>query len=126
MKCFSHPASDAVAGCKHCCKGVCAACAIDTSHGVACSEACSTHVLQLASLMKSTTVASNINKGMAAFLWPAFLGALGLAFVAEALLSGRPRANFGIIMGSLFVFFGIVLGAVQYSWRKRSNQDRRT
>lgn len=123
MKCFRHPASDAIASCKHCCKGTCEICAIDTGHGVACSQACSAELVQLASLMKASVAATNINRGSAAYLWPLFLCVLGLAFVAEALLSRRP-AGFGLLMGVVFVLFGLVLGAIQYAWRKRSGPDR--
>jgi hypothetical protein len=128
MKCFIHQESDAIALCKHCAKGACRVCAVDTGNGVACSDGCAMHVAQLAVLMKSTTAAASINRGGIAFIWPAFLAVLGVAFILEAVLSGRPRSasNFGVIMGSLFVIFGVWLGGVQYVWRRRSAAQERT
>jgi hypothetical protein len=36
MKCYYHPLVDAVAICKHCYKGLCLECALDTGSGMAC------------------------------------------------------------------------------------------
>ena len=40
MKCFNHPAGEAVAICKACSKAVCAECVLETEHGVACKQSC--------------------------------------------------------------------------------------
>lgn len=122
MKCFSHRTTDAIASCKHCFKGVCEACAIDTGNGVACSSACSDQLGQMAALVKTSIAAARINQGSAAFLWPVFVGVLGLAFVVESWFSRR-ASSFGLLTGLLFVLFGVVLGVVQYVWRKRSRPD---
>lgn len=38
MKCFNHGEVDAVGVCKSCQRGVCAECAIDLGHGLACKD----------------------------------------------------------------------------------------
>jgi hypothetical protein len=124
VKCFLHPAVEAVGTCKHCSKGTCPECAIDTGYGVACSGTCKEHVLLLASLMSSTTAATKINRGGAAYLMPAFLFFMGAAFVGHAVFTGRTGQSlaFALVLGGGFIIFGVGLGAVQYAWHKRSRQ----
>lgn len=124
VKCFIHPSSEAIGTCKHCSKGTCSACAIDTGHGLACSEPCKEHVLLLASLMDSTTVATKLNRGGAAYLIPVFLFFMGVVFVGHALLTGRSGQGLvlALVLGGGFIIFGVGLGAVQYAWHKRSGE----
>ncbi len=124
MKCFLHPSSESVGICKHCSKGTCSACVVDTGHGIACSDACKEHVLLLASLMSSTTAATRINRGGAAYLIPAFLCFMGMMFVGHALFTQRSGQSlvFALLLGGGFLLFGLGLGAVQYVWHKRSSQ----
>jgi hypothetical protein len=124
VKCFIHPSSEAIGTCKHCSKGTCPACVIDTGHGIACSKPCDEHVLLLASLMSSTTVATNINRGGAAYLIPAFLVFMGLVFAGHALFTGRSGQSlmFALVLGGGFIIFGVGHGVVQYAWQKRSRQ----
>ncbi len=44
MKCFAHSQVDAVASCKHCCKGMCAECAKSSGFGMVCSATCESEV----------------------------------------------------------------------------------
>jgi hypothetical protein len=124
VKCFVHASAEAIGTCKHCSKGACPSCAIDTGHGIACSGACKEHVLLLASLMSSTTAATKINRGGAAYLMPAFLCFMGVVFVGHALFTGRSGQSLALALtlGGGFIVFGIGLGAVQFAWHKRSRQ----
>jgi len=40
MKCFNHPAGDAVAICKACGRAFCAECVLESEQGVACQQSC--------------------------------------------------------------------------------------
>ncbi len=127
MKCFTHQQTDAVGICKYCAKGACLACALDTGSGLACSEACNTHIVRLAELMKSANAAASINKQGAGYFLPAFLMVLGTLFSVHAWFFARPgQTSFGLVMGSLFIVFGLVLGIIHFQWRKRSNPARQT
>lgn len=44
MKCFNHGAVDAVGVCKHCNKGLCLECAIETAGSLSCRGACEQQV----------------------------------------------------------------------------------
>jgi hypothetical protein len=44
MKCFSHSAVDAVGVCKHCNKGLCRECAVETAGSLSCRGACEQQV----------------------------------------------------------------------------------
>ena len=124
MKCFLHLSVEAVGICKHCAKGMCPDCVSDTGQGIACSELCQEQVLLLASLMRSSTTATKINRGGAAYLMPAFLFFMGAVFVGHALLTGRSGQSlaFALVLGGGFIAFGAGLGAIQYSWHKKSRQ----
>ena len=127
MKCFAHHQSDAVGICKYCAKGACLACAIDTGSGLACSGACNTHIVWLAERMKSVSVAASMNKQGVGYFLPAFLLVLGIAFAAHAWFFVRPGQNsFGLVMGSLFIIFGLTLSVIHFQWRKRSDAARQT
>jgi uncharacterized membrane protein YedE/YeeE len=47
MRCFYHPDTDAVAGCKNCSRGLCTACAVDVGNGIACRGRCEEEVRAL-------------------------------------------------------------------------------
>lgn len=52
MKCFYHEATDAVATCKNCQKGLCRQCAVDVGDGMACRNACERQVRVLNAFLK--------------------------------------------------------------------------
>jgi hypothetical protein len=72
--------------------------------------------------MSSATAATKINRRGAAFLMPVFFLFMGAVFIGQAVFSGRSGQSlaFALILGSGFVVLGIVLGAVQLSWHRRS------
>jgi hypothetical protein len=51
MRCFNHPDVDAVATCKHCFKGVCKECVVDSGCGLACSLPCQDEIRSLYAMM---------------------------------------------------------------------------
>ena len=122
MKCFIHPANDAVGICKYCAKGACSSCAVDTGQGIACSEACARQVELVAALMSSATAATKLNRRGAAYVMPVFFLFMGLVFIGQAIFTGRSGQSltFALVLGAGFVLLGVILGAVQYSWHKRS------
>ena len=78
----------------------------------------------LASLMSSTTSAMKIDRGGAAYLMPAFIFFMGAVFVVHALFTSRSGQSltFALVLGGGFLVFGLGLGAVQYSWHKKTRQ----
>jgi len=120
MKCFTHLADDAVAICRNCSKALCPACANETSSGIACRGKCSEELEQLGAMMRASTAAHKINRGGAAYFYPAFLVVLGIVFLAEPLLSGRPPRTFPMVAGAAFTLFGLGLGVIQLVWRRRA------
>ena len=117
MKCFYHSESDAVGTCKSCCKGLCASCAVDVGGGLACKSSCVEAVKSLNALIQTNQNASAINK-KAGYFWPLFLIILGMAFAAAPYLSGRPVQAFPLVMGGVFVSFGIALALFQRALRR--------
>jgi len=51
MRCFNHPAAEAVGSCKHCCNGLCAQCARDTGAGITCSSDCEEEIKALRAMI---------------------------------------------------------------------------
>ena len=47
MRCFNHPEVEAVATCKHCYKGICRECVLDSGCGLACSPPCKDEIRSL-------------------------------------------------------------------------------
>jgi hypothetical protein len=54
MNCFSHPSTPAVACCKSCARGICAACSKDLQFAVVCSDACAQDATQARELAGRT------------------------------------------------------------------------
>lgn len=63
MKCFNHHAHEAVGICKHCNKGICVDCLIDTGDGLACNTGCLSSVEGVNAIIKRqiTMYGSNSN-----------------------------------------------------------------
>lgn len=54
MRCFNHPNVEAVATCKHCFKGICRECVIDSGSGLVCSRPCEDEIKSLNALKNRT------------------------------------------------------------------------
>ena len=122
MKCYNHHDQDAVGTCKQCYKGLCPSCAVDVGGGIACQATCVEAVTQINSLIKANAAASamNVKKGVS-YIMPMFLVALGILFMAESVVSGRPfkAVGFSVISGAVFLGFGLILALYQRSWHAR-------
>lgn len=62
MKCFHHPANDAVGSCSACGKGLCTECAVDLERGLACKNRCEHEVRRIIDLRDYTFTAPQITK----------------------------------------------------------------
>ena len=110
MKCFYHPATDAVGLCKHCQRGLCTACASERDGGLACTGRHETEVDQVTELIQR-----NVQVGVKA--QPLSLVAFGVFVVALLVLLNlaldEANANLRTIYFMLSAFaFVVVLGQV--------------
>jgi hypothetical protein len=110
MKCFNHPAAEAVGTCKHCCKGMCDACAKDSGWGLVCSQACEDEVKAVRAMVernrKMLPFAAKNSVRSAIILF-----AMAAVFIGFGLAMGGPISvymiSFGVIMlvGGGFAMF---------------------
>jgi hypothetical protein len=81
VKCFHHPADDAVGLCKSCGKGLCKTCAVDLGEGLACADSCEVAVRDL--IMHVRVSRQALQSTPAAYKTQSTVGFLaGAAFVA--------------------------------------------
>jgi hypothetical protein len=53
MRCYNHKSSDAIGICKHCQKGLCKRCAVNTGGGLACKGICERTVIELNQMIEA-------------------------------------------------------------------------
>ena len=110
MKCFYHPSADAVGLCKHCQRGLCAACGAERDGGLACKDRHETEVDQVTALVRR-----NVQVGVKA--QPLSFVAFGvfvvgvLVLINLAINEENPNLRTIYYMLSAFAFV-IVLGQV--------------
>jgi hypothetical protein len=97
MKCFYHQERDAVAVCKNCNKGVCAECASDLGHGIACKGRCESKVQELNELIECNKVLSKQSQEMIAKN-KTLCRKSGYTLVGGAAISA--------LVGAVFIWFG--------------------
>ena len=116
MKCFTHQAKDAVGICKACNKGICAECAADLGHSLACKSSCEerAHLLN-SSMQRSIAVLKNSKRY--ANLTPALLAGMGLLFAYHGEY-GYPRSKFSLMAGIGFLIFAGIYYFVMRKWNK--------
>lgn len=111
MKCFRHPAADAVGVCKHCSKGVCGECARETAGALVCSSACEEEVKSLRAMVernrKVVPIAAPTHLRSAILLF-----AMAVIFLGFGMAGGRGYFSwyliaFGVVMllGGTFALF---------------------
>jgi hypothetical protein len=105
MNCFNHAESAAVGMCKHCCKGVCSVCVVDTGDGLACEGKCAEHVRTLNRLISNNMNATNAFK-FGRFLLPVFFISMGGVLTASTLIGGHAFKPIDLI-GCIFIIMGI-------------------
>jgi hypothetical protein len=104
VHCYYHPATDAVAICKNCHRGLCPNCAVDMPNGMACRDRCEGEVQALDRLVQSNktyaskAAATYVRSGVVLILLGLLLGAWGVS--SKLLAIGA--------MGAIAVIGGIV------------------
>jgi len=120
MKCFYHPAVDAVAICKNCNKGLCVECAKDVGNGMACIGRCEAEVAAVNEAIqrgkKSFEKAANTYFKMA--LWVALLGG---CITAGGVITSAKGGKGG---GSILIGLIFLLGAAFYYSSGREYRSR--
>jgi len=125
MKCFRHGQSEAVGLCKHCLRGVCNECAIDTGFGLACSTDCRNEVLSLKAMVernkKSFPLASkSLNRN--AILY----ALLGVTFAAFSIVArGESFLPIFFTAFAVVMFIGAIFSFLNArKWSKASSPQR--
>jgi hypothetical protein len=106
MKCFNHSESDAIGLCKHCSKGICPACAIDTGDGLACEGKCAEQVRAVNRLIANNVKATKAFK-FGRYLMPVFFISMGLVITWSAFFGTRSFKSIDL-MGCIFIVMGII------------------
>lgn len=128
MNCFYHPSTVAIGTCKHCGKGLCADCANDLGHGLACRDKHEQEVEDAQTLFNNAcrfqkkadetlNTASRFQgvERSLRYVYPSFFGLLGFAFLYPALFSKEPASTFQILTGSVFLVYALIQGVS--TWR---------
>ncbi len=101
MRCFYHPAVEAVGICKSCHRGLCVDCAAPVSNGLACRGRCEAEVEALDRIVQRSKTA--YAKAGALYQRGAFvLAALGFAMVGYGLLGAGDPVFFLLLGGLMF------------------------
>ena len=110
MNCYNHQSSAAVGLCKHCGKGLCAACTVDLGHGLACRghEAEVEAVRAMVSSARNTQTTNHRTK----YLSPLFFLVFGALFLAYGYFNPSRGTSLSMIMGTAFVAYSLILFAV--------------
>lgn len=121
MKCFVHSQVDAVASCKHCCKGMCAECTKDTGVGMVCSAACESEVKAVQEMLER-------NRKMYRLVPKSHLrSAVFLAMMAAVFIGFGLFSKFRF-MSAYMIAFGVVMllgaGFALLNSRKMANLNR--
>jgi len=108
MNCFNHQDIPAVGLCKSCSKGLCADCAIDLDHGIACKN---NHEEQDKALdmiiTKNTKIYSSASKNT--LITPVFYLFMGLVFSGFGYFSRDGVTGLSFVMGVGFIVFATVI-----------------
>jgi hypothetical protein len=107
VRCFNHQDREAVGACKACSKGLCAECAADLGHGLACRGSHESAVEALNQItLRARRVQATSTK--ARYVAPTFHTAMGLLFLGWGLFSG-PRFTFLSLLGGAFLIYAFVI-----------------
>jgi len=107
MQCFNHEDRSAVGLCKACGKGLCHECVADLGHGLACKGVHEDEVISLQRIItKSAEIYDAAPKNT--LITPALFLLMGAVLIGSGFYYGVRETPFSIIMGGLFVFFGLV------------------
>lgn len=106
MLCFNHPEKEAVGICKSCQRGLCAECATDLGHGLACKDKHEDQVNTLETIInQSAKIYAVTPKTRNAA--PLLYGFMGSVFAGFGLLKGGGITDFSFVMGAGFIAFAV-------------------
>ncbi|OOG54349.1 hypothetical protein [Rhodanobacter sp. C03] len=108
MQFFNHHESAAIGMCKHCCKGLCAACATDLGYGLACRELREEQVTSTHAMVTKAARLQSVNRSNK-YLGPAFFIVLGSLFATWGFVTEGGVTNFIFPMGAVLVLYGVFL-----------------
>jgi len=108
MQCFNHQEQAAIGMCKHCCKGLCSACATDLGYGLACREAHEEQVTAVHAMVTKAARVQSVNRSNK-YLSPTLFIALGSVFVGYGLINGGAATSFTVILGVVLLLYGLFL-----------------
>jgi hypothetical protein len=111
MHCFVHTDREALGICKSCYKGLCAECAADLQHSLACRAKHEETVERLHSMVSRAQRVQSTAQ-FARYLAPAFTGILGLVFVINGFVLDRTR-GFLFPIGLAFLLYTVAIFAVR-------------
>jgi len=114
MNCFNHPSIPAIGMCKHCNKGLCADCASDLGHGLACRDKHEQEVEGIQVLMRYAFRMQAIQRKFLPFFnYTPFLGVFaGLLFLVQGLYSKTHPSDFLAILGTGLLVYSMAVIAV--------------
>jgi hypothetical protein len=108
MQCFNHHDVLAVGMCKHCYKGLCAACATDLGFGLACHGEHEEQVGTVQAMLAKTARIHSANRS-GKYVSPAFFLVMGLLFLGFGLYQDGFVVSFTAAMGAVFFLYGLFL-----------------
>lgn len=116
MQCFNHDESAAIGMCKHCCKGLCSACATDLGFGLACHELHEEQVKSTHAMVAKAARLQAANRS-SKYLGPAFFIVLGSLFATWGVFMEGGPTNFVFAIGIAFLLYGaFVLSVVRKAY----------
>ena len=106
MHCFNHPDRAALGSCKACMKGLCADCAADLGHGLACRGVHEARVEQLEELI-TRNMRVQAAAGGARYVSAAFMAFVGVVMLATGLYTEHRLTAYASLMGISFIVFAV-------------------
>ena len=122
MNCFNHTEQPALGICKHCHKGICNECLHDSGDGIACKGKCTDEVKMINRVIQHNKIA--INQAQSNWTSSGLLYIiLGALFLVAPFLYFRRVDPFPIIMGSLFLAYGIYVFLKGRMYKEKTETD---
>ena len=125
MKCFNHPAKEAVAICKACGRAVCPECQIESENGIACRQSCAKTLSEKYALhAKQIDHFKNIRRMN--FLGSLFSIGMGILFIYFSSLGAGFVYDFIFLLGAGFAVYGIMVQLVNMVmfFKAKNNKQR--
>ena len=106
MICFVHADRAAVGICKSCSKGLCAECAVDLGHGLACKGVHEKEVETLSAMVLRFRGLARVS-GLTRLTMPIFYLFFGAIFLGTAIAQKSSPYSFNSLIGIGFLLFGL-------------------